>query len=67
MLIIDTLFRAQEVAERKRWVRLVDRVRDVEGGEVRILSGTHDSGKQLEALGGVAAILTFPLEDLDED
>ncbi|KAG8533659.1 uncharacterized protein KY384_001400 [Bacidia gigantensis] len=67
LLIIDDLFRAQDVAKRKRWVGLVDRVRDDEGGEVRILSGTHDSGKQLEALGGIAAILTFPLEDLDDD
>ena len=67
ILISDTLFRAQDINERKRWVRLVDKVRDVEGGEVRILSGTHDSGKQLEGLGGIATILTFPLEDLDED
>ena len=67
LLIIDTLFRAQDVKDRRRWVRLVDRVREVEGGEVRILSGTHDSGKQLEALGGIAAILTFPLEDLEEE
>ena len=67
LLISDTLFRAQDVRERKRWVSLVDKVRDVEGGEVRVLSGTHDSGKQLEGLGGIAAILTFPLEDLDED
>ena len=67
LLISDTLFRAQEIASRKRWVRLVDKVRDIEGGEVRILSGTHESGKQLEGLGGIAAILTFPLDDLDQD
>ena len=67
LLISDTLFRAQEIASRKRWVRLVDKVRDIEGGEVRILSGTHESGKQLEGLGGIAAILTFPLDDLDEE
>ena len=66
LLISDTLFRAPSIVERKRWTKLVDRVRDVEGGEVRILSGTHGSGKQLEGLGGVAAILTFPLDDLDE-
>lgn len=67
LLVLDSLFRAQDVAQRKRWVKLVDRVRDIEGGEVRVLSSTHDSGKQLDALGGVAAILTFPLEDLDEE
>lgn len=67
LLISDTLFRAQDIAVRKRWVRLVDRVRDTEGGEVRVLSGTHESGKTLEGLGGIAAILTFPLEDLDDE
>jgi protein pelota len=61
------LFRAQNVKQRRRWVALVDRVRDVEGGEVRVLSSLHESGKRLEGLGGVAAILTYPLEDLDEE
>lgn len=67
LLISNALFRAQDVAERKRWVGLVDRVRDTEGGEVRVLSSLHESGKRLEGLGNVAAILTFPLEDLDEE
>ncbi|KAF2247639.1 hypothetical protein BU26DRAFT_430216 [Trematosphaeria pertusa] len=67
LMISNALFRAQNVAERKRWVTLVDRVREVEGGEVRVLSSLHESGKRLEGLGNVAAILTFPLEDLDEE
>ncbi|KAF2095382.1 translation factor pelota [Rhizodiscina lignyota] len=67
LLISDSLFRSQDVRTRKRWVSLVDRVRDVEGGEVRVLSSLHESGKRLEALGGIAAILTFPIPDLDED
>ncbi|KAL2041960.1 hypothetical protein N7G274_005148 [Stereocaulon virgatum] len=66
ILISDSLFRSQDVCVRRRWVNLVDKVRDTEGGEVRILSSTHESGKQLEGLGGVAAMLTFPLEYLDE-
>ena len=64
LLISDSLFRAQDVETRRRWVSLVDRIRDTEGGEVRVLSGTHESGRQLEGLGGIAAILTFPLEYL---
>ncbi|KAL8797041.1 MAG: hypothetical protein Q9195_000812 [Heterodermia aff. obscurata] len=67
LLISDALFRAQDVAIRRRWVRLVDKVRDVEGGEVRVLSSEHESGKKLAGLGGIAAILTFPLQDLDDD
>ena len=66
LLISHGLFRSQEIGVRKRWVGLVDRVKE-EGGEVRILSGDHESGKRLEGLGGIAAILTFPLEDLDLD
>lgn len=69
LIISNRLFRSQDVAERKRWVSLVDRVRDVEGGEVRVLSSDHESGRRLDGLGGVAALLTFPVveEDLDSD
>lgn len=67
LLISNGLFRAQDVAIRRRWVTLVDKVRDDEGGEVRVLSSEHESGKRLEGLGGIAAILTFPLEDLGDD
>lgn len=67
LLISNSLFRAPDVATRRRWVGLVDTVKDVEGGEVRVLSSEHESGKRLDGLGGVAAILTFPLEDLDDD
>ncbi|PVI02168.1 hypothetical protein DM02DRAFT_641430 [Periconia macrospinosa] len=66
LMISNALFRAQSVNERKRWVKLVDRVKEEEGGEVRVLSSLHESGKRLEALGNVAAILTYPIEDLDE-
>ena len=66
LLINNALFRSQEIGTRKRWVALVDRVKE-EGGEARVLSSDHESGKRLEGLGGIAAILTFPLEDLDEE
>ena len=67
LLINNALFRSQDVATRRRWVRLVDRVKEVEGGEVRVLSGDHESGKRLEGLGGIAAILTFPIDDIEPD
>jgi protein pelota len=67
LLISNNLFRNQNVEERKKWVALVDRVRDVEGGEVRVLSEAHESGKRLEALGGIAAMLSYPIYDLDEE
>lgn len=67
LMLSGSLFRARDVAERARWVALVDRVRDVEKGEVRVLSAEHESGRRLEGLGGVAALLTYPLPDEDED
>jgi protein pelota len=67
LIISNELFRSQDVAVRRRWVRLVERVRKEEGGEVRILSSDHESGKRLEGLGGIAAILTYPLMDLDDE
>jgi protein pelota len=67
LLISNALFRSQDVATRRRWVRLVDRVREVEGGEVRVLSSDHESGRRLEGLGGIAAILTFPIYDSESE
>ncbi|KAF2822466.1 hypothetical protein CC86DRAFT_372974 [Ophiobolus disseminans] len=67
LMISNALFRAQDVDERRRWVKLVDRVRDIEGGEVRVFSSLHESGKRLEGLGNIAAILTYPIEDLDDE
>lgn len=66
LLINNSLFRSQEIGVRKRWVTLVDAVKE-QGGEARILSSDHESGKRLEGFGGIAAILTFPLEDLDDE
>ncbi|KIN01346.1 hypothetical protein OIDMADRAFT_145427 [Oidiodendron maius Zn] len=66
LLISNALFRSQEIGTRKRWVTLVDKVKEG-GGDARVLSSDHESGKRLEGLGGIAAILTFPLEDLDEE
>ena len=66
LLIENALFRSQEIGVRKQWVALVDKVKE-EGGEVKVLSSEHESGKRLESLSGIAAILTYPIEDLDED
>lgn len=66
LLISNSLFRSQEIKVRQRWVKLVDEVKE-QGGEVRTLSSMHESGKRLEDLSGIAAILTYPIEDLDEE
>ena len=56
--------RSQNVGERRKWVGIVEEVKAA-GGEVLIFSSMHESGKQLDQLTGVAAILSFPLPEID--
>jgi len=66
LLVNNNLFRSMDLATRKRYVALVDKVKE-DGGEARVMSSDHESWQRLEALGGIAAILTYPILDLDED
>ncbi|KAG7196539.1 hypothetical protein KM043_018561 [Ampulex compressa] len=66
LLISDKLFRCQDVVLRKEFVELVENVRDL-GGDVKIFSSLHVSGEQLDQLTGVAAILRFPMSELEDD
>lgn len=65
LLISDQLFRSPDIVTRKQYVALVESVRE-RGGIVYIFSTMHVSGQQLQQVGGVAAILRYPLPDLDE-
>ncbi|XP_057764603.1 protein PELOTA 1 [Salvia miltiorrhiza] len=65
LLITDELFRSSDVATRKKYVNLVDSIK-ASGGTVHIFSSMHVSGEQLTQLTGIAAILRFPLPDLDD-
>ncbi|TIB84442.1 hypothetical protein E3Q06_02353 [Wallemia mellicola] len=62
LLISDTLFRSQDIAERKRFVKMVEDVRELGGTEVLIFSAMHESGHKLDLLSGIAALLTYPLD-----
>ncbi|RQM19566.1 hypothetical protein B5M09_011418 [Aphanomyces astaci] len=66
LLIADSLFRSQDVQTRRKYVTLVEKVRD-NGGVVRVFSSLHVSGEKLGQLSGVAAILRMPLPDLDDE
>lgn len=66
LLVSNSLFRSNNMQERRRYVRMVEEVKASGAGEVMILSSIHESGVRLDGLGGVAAILLFPLQDLDE-
>ncbi|KAH9502033.1 hypothetical protein DERF_012833 [Dermatophagoides farinae] len=71
LLISDRLFRYKDVTIRRKYIEIVDKVREL-GGDVRIFSSLHVSGEQLDQFTGIAAILRFPVaeiedEDLDEE
>ena len=66
LLVTDTLFRNADVATRKKYVQLVEEVQGG-GGQVHLCSSMHSSGEQLKQLSGVAAVLRFPVPDIDED
>jgi len=66
LMVTDELFRSNSLATRRRYVSLVENVRD-NNGEVKIFSSLHVSGEQLTQLSGVAALLRFPLPDLMDD
>ncbi|KAF5682898.1 translation factor pelota [Fusarium circinatum] len=66
LLVNNSLFRSEDLALRKKYVSLVDKVRS-DGGEARVLSSDHESGKRLTMLGDIAAMLNYPMLDLDED
>lgn len=65
LLITDGLFRNSDIATRQKYVKFVESVKD-SGGTVHIFSSMHVSGEQLAQLTGVAAILRFPLPDLED-
>jgi len=65
LLVTDELFRSSDIQTRKQYVQLVESVRE-NGGEVFVFSSMHVSGQQLQQVSGVAAILRYPMPDLDE-
>lgn len=65
LLISDSLFRSHDVQERKSYIKLVEQV-EADGGKVEIFSSQHDAGAQLDDITGIAAILKFPLPELED-
>jgi protein pelota len=65
LLVTDELFRNSNAKTRRQYVDLVESVR-ANGGTVHVFSSMHVSGQQLQQVSGVAAILRYPLPDLDE-
>ena len=66
LLILDELFRSRDVVQRRRWVDMSEAV-EAAGGTVFVFSSMHLSGVQLKNLSGVAALLRFPVPEIDEE
>lgn len=65
LLISDTLFRTADPIARKKYAALVDEI-EAGGGKSVVFSGAHAAGEQLTQLSGIAAILRFPLPQLED-
>ncbi|OAY43875.1 protein PELOTA 1 [Manihot esculenta] len=65
LLITDDLFRNADIPTRQKYINLVNSVKG-SGGTAHIFSSMHVSGEQLAQLTGIAAILRFPLPDLED-
>lgn len=64
MMISDQLFRAHDLAMRKKYSQLMYQVKEY--AEVRIFSSMHALGQQLNQLSGIAAILKFEVPELND-
>lgn len=65
LLVTDELFRSADLKTRRKYVALVEGVRE-NGGQVYLFSSMHVSGQQLQQVSGVAALLRYPMPDLEE-
>lgn len=70
LLVVDSLLRAKDPAVRGVYSSLVDEVNrgatGAAGSAVGVLAGGHPAGAALAQMGGLAALLRYPVHDLDE-
>jgi len=62
LLVLDKLFRESEPNQRRKMEAIMRQV-EKQAGTVEIFSAEHQAGKQLEGLGGIAALLRFSLPE----
>eukprot|EP00922_Rhytidocystis_sp_ex-Travisia-forbesii_P034213 GHVS01050829.1.p1 GENE.GHVS01050829.1~~GHVS01050829.1.p1 ORF type:complete len:410 (-),score=57.21 GHVS01050829.1:244-1473(-) len=69
LLVTDGLFRSSCLSTRRKYVKMTETVKD-SGSTVHIVSDMQVCGEQLSQLTGIAALLRYPmpnLEDIDEE
>ncbi|KAI5966849.1 DOM34 [Candida pseudojiufengensis] len=65
LMISDELFRSDDIETRREYINLVEQAKRM-NAKVYIFSSLHESGIQLNQLTGIAALLKYPVPDLDE-
>lgn len=65
LLVSDDVFRSTLISHRRFFNALCEKARQM-GIDVFVLTTQHASGEQLSQMGGIAAILKFPVHELDE-
>jgi protein pelota len=66
LLVTDGLFRASDLSTRRRYVALVEDAKS-KGAKVYVFSSMHVTGEQLGQLSGIAAVLRFPMPDIEDE
>ena len=64
LMVSDALFRSDDIEER-HYIDLTEQAKTL-GAKVYIFSSLHESGEQLNQLTGIAALLKYPIPDLDD-
>ena len=64
-MVSDALFRSDDIEERRHYIDLTEQAKTL-GAKVYIFSSLHESGEQLNQLTGIAALLKYPIPDLDD-
>ncbi|KAI3658780.1 hypothetical protein MP638_002580 [Amoeboaphelidium occidentale] len=66
LLLTDKLFKSIDVPTRKKYIEIVETVKQL-GGNVFIFSSLHVSGEQLDQFTGCAAVLKFPCPQIEDE
>lgn len=66
LFISDSTLRRHKVQEREKIIQIIKVVKE-HGGEVYTLSSIHIAGERINQLSGIAALLRFPVYDLQEN
>ena len=66
LFISDSTLRKHRIAERQKIIEIIKSVKE-NGGTVSTLSSLHVAGERLNQLSGIAALLRFPIYDLQEN